>query len=70
LQRFPIDVLKIDKSFVWNIDSGPEESALARARVRLGPNRTQVHVEAQLAPRRVLPVRPTRPPLLFIRPRS
>jgi diguanylate cyclase (GGDEF)-like protein/PAS domain S-box-containing protein len=35
LQRFPIDVLKIDKSFVWNIDRGPEESALARAIVRL-----------------------------------
>jgi diguanylate cyclase (GGDEF)-like protein len=35
LQRFPIDVLKIDRSFVHGIDRGPEESALARAIVRL-----------------------------------
>jgi diguanylate cyclase (GGDEF)-like protein len=35
LQRFPIDVLKIDQSFVTGIDQGPEESALARAIVRL-----------------------------------
>ncbi|MFL6205197.1 MAG: putative bifunctional diguanylate cyclase/phosphodiesterase [Acidimicrobiales bacterium] len=35
LQRFPIDVLKIDRSFVLGIDRGPEESALARAIVRL-----------------------------------
>jgi len=35
LQRFPIDVLKIDRSFVDGIDRGPEESALARAIVRL-----------------------------------
>jgi diguanylate cyclase (GGDEF)-like protein/PAS domain S-box-containing protein len=35
LQRFPIDVLKIDKSFVWSIDAGPDESALAHAIVRL-----------------------------------
>jgi EAL domain-containing protein (putative c-di-GMP-specific phosphodiesterase class I) len=35
LQRFPIDVLKIDRSFVQRLDHGPEESALARAIVRL-----------------------------------
>jgi diguanylate cyclase (GGDEF)-like protein/PAS domain S-box-containing protein len=35
LQRFPIDVLKIDRSFVLGIDRGPEDSALARAIVRL-----------------------------------
>jgi diguanylate cyclase (GGDEF)-like protein len=35
LQRFPIDELKIDRSFVSGVDRGPEESALARAIVRL-----------------------------------
>jgi diguanylate cyclase (GGDEF)-like protein/PAS domain S-box-containing protein len=35
LQRFPIDVLKIDKSFVWEIEGSPEDSALTRAIVRL-----------------------------------
>jgi EAL domain-containing protein (putative c-di-GMP-specific phosphodiesterase class I) len=35
LQRFPIDILKIDRSFVQGIDRGPEDSALARAIVRL-----------------------------------
>ena len=35
LQRFPIDVLKIDRSFVQRMDHGPEESSLARAIVRL-----------------------------------
>jgi diguanylate cyclase (GGDEF)-like protein/PAS domain S-box-containing protein len=35
LQRFPIDVLKIDRSFVSTIESGPEASSLARAIVRL-----------------------------------
>ena len=36
LQRFPIDILKIDKSFVDTIDQSPEDSALGRAIVRLG----------------------------------
>ena len=36
LRRFPIDLLKIDKSFVDFVASGPEESALARAVVKLG----------------------------------
>ena len=36
LKRFPIDLLKIDKSFVDFVASGPEESALARAVVKLG----------------------------------
>jgi diguanylate cyclase (GGDEF)-like protein/PAS domain S-box-containing protein len=35
LQRFPIDILKIDRSFVKSMDQGPEDSALARAIVRL-----------------------------------
>ncbi len=35
LQLFPIDILKIDRSFVLGMDRGPEESALARAIVRL-----------------------------------
>ena len=35
LQRFPVDILKIDRSFVAGLDGGPEESALARAIVRL-----------------------------------
>jgi diguanylate cyclase (GGDEF)-like protein/PAS domain S-box-containing protein len=35
LQRFPIDVLKVDRSFVQRVEHGPEESALARAIVRL-----------------------------------
>jgi EAL domain-containing protein (putative c-di-GMP-specific phosphodiesterase class I) len=36
LRQFPVDILKIDKSFVDGIGSGPEESAFARAIVRLG----------------------------------
>jgi diguanylate cyclase (GGDEF)-like protein/PAS domain S-box-containing protein len=36
LRRFPIDLLKIDKSFIDFVASGPEESALARAVVKLG----------------------------------
>jgi EAL domain-containing protein (putative c-di-GMP-specific phosphodiesterase class I) len=35
LQRFPIDILKIDRSFVMGIDGDAEDSALARAIVRL-----------------------------------
>jgi diguanylate cyclase (GGDEF)-like protein/PAS domain S-box-containing protein len=35
LQRFPIDILKIDKSFVDCIDAGPEASALPHAIIRL-----------------------------------
>ncbi len=36
LRDFPIDLLKIDKSFVDSIALGPEDSALARAVIRLG----------------------------------
>jgi EAL domain-containing protein (putative c-di-GMP-specific phosphodiesterase class I) len=36
LRKFPLDLLKIDKSFVDLIASGPEDSALARAIVKLG----------------------------------
>ena len=35
LQRFPIDIVKIDRSFVQAVDRGPEESSLAKAIVRL-----------------------------------
>jgi diguanylate cyclase len=36
LRRFPVDVVKIDKSFIDGITGGPEESALARAIISLG----------------------------------
>lgn len=36
LRKFPIDLLKIDKTFVDFVATGPEESALARAVVKLG----------------------------------
>jgi diguanylate cyclase (GGDEF)-like protein len=36
LHRFPIDILKIDKSFVDEVVNGPEASAVARAIVQLG----------------------------------
>jgi len=36
LQRFPLDVLKIDKAFVDGVARGPEDAALAAAIVRLG----------------------------------
>jgi diguanylate cyclase (GGDEF)-like protein/PAS domain S-box-containing protein len=36
LRQFPVDILKIDKAFVEGIDRGPEESAVARAVLRLG----------------------------------
>jgi diguanylate cyclase (GGDEF)-like protein/PAS domain S-box-containing protein len=36
LRRFPIDRLKIDKAFVDGVTVGPEESALARAVIKLG----------------------------------
>jgi diguanylate cyclase (GGDEF)-like protein len=35
LKHFPIDILKIDGSFVRGLEGGPEDSALARAIVRL-----------------------------------
>jgi EAL domain-containing protein (putative c-di-GMP-specific phosphodiesterase class I) len=36
LGRFPIDMLKVDRSFTVGLGNGPEESALARAIVKLG----------------------------------
>ncbi len=36
LKRFPIDVLKLDKSFIDGLSSGSQERALARALVQLG----------------------------------
>jgi EAL domain-containing protein (putative c-di-GMP-specific phosphodiesterase class I) len=38
LQSFPIDILKIDRSFVMRVARGPEESALCRAIVKLAHN--------------------------------
>ncbi|MEA2432733.1 MAG: hypothetical protein QOG54_190 [Actinomycetota bacterium] len=35
LRQFPIETIKIDKSFTQGIDQGPEESALGRAIVKL-----------------------------------
>jgi EAL domain-containing protein (putative c-di-GMP-specific phosphodiesterase class I) len=36
LRRFPIDELKIDRSFVATMSAGPDESALVRSIVKLG----------------------------------
>jgi EAL domain-containing protein (putative c-di-GMP-specific phosphodiesterase class I) len=36
LQELPVDTIKIDKSFIDGVDAGPEESALARAVIKLG----------------------------------
>jgi EAL domain-containing protein (putative c-di-GMP-specific phosphodiesterase class I) len=36
LQRLPVDILKIDKSFIAGLTKGPRESALARAMVNVG----------------------------------
>jgi EAL domain-containing protein (putative c-di-GMP-specific phosphodiesterase class I) len=36
LRRFPIDVLKIDKSFIDGVHRDSEESALARAILQIG----------------------------------
>ncbi|MDQ3952842.1 MAG: EAL domain-containing protein [Actinomycetota bacterium] len=38
LRAFPIDVLKIDRSFIDGIDRGVEDAALARAIVQIGEN--------------------------------
>ena len=36
LRQFPVDIIKIDKSFVAGAGDGPDASALARAIVQLG----------------------------------
>ncbi|MGH2699562.1 MAG: putative bifunctional diguanylate cyclase/phosphodiesterase [Actinomycetota bacterium] len=36
LQRFPIDILKIDKSFIEGVGTGSEEAAIAHAIIKLG----------------------------------
>ncbi|HEX2195384.1 MAG TPA: EAL domain-containing protein [Actinomycetota bacterium] len=38
LRTFPIDILKIDRSFIDGIDRGVEDAALARAIVQIGEN--------------------------------
>jgi predicted signal transduction protein with EAL and GGDEF domain len=46
LRRFPIDMLKIDKSFVDGIGQGREDTALAHAIVKLG-HTLQLHTVAE-----------------------
>ena len=36
LQELPVDTIKVDKSFIDGVDAEPEESALARAVIKLG----------------------------------
>ncbi|HEX2027120.1 MAG TPA: EAL domain-containing protein [Nitriliruptorales bacterium] len=36
LRRFPVDILKIDRTFVTDVATGPEDAGLARAIVKLG----------------------------------
>jgi EAL domain-containing protein (putative c-di-GMP-specific phosphodiesterase class I) len=36
LRRFPIDELKIDRSFVATMNAGPDQSALVRSILKLG----------------------------------
>ena len=38
LRRFPVDILKIDRSFIDGIDRGVEDAALARAIIQIGEN--------------------------------
>jgi EAL domain-containing protein (putative c-di-GMP-specific phosphodiesterase class I) len=38
LQEFPIDVLKIDKSFVQRITGDPDDSTIVRAIIDMGKN--------------------------------
>ncbi|HUH06553.1 MAG TPA: EAL domain-containing protein, partial [Egibacteraceae bacterium] len=35
LRRFPVDILKVDRAFIENLQNGPEDSAVARAIVKL-----------------------------------
>jgi len=44
LQRFPIDVLKIDRSFVERLDRGRDQAALAQAIIRLAVSLSLVAV--------------------------
>jgi EAL domain-containing protein (putative c-di-GMP-specific phosphodiesterase class I) len=41
LQQFPIDVLKIDQSFVHRITGDPDDSAIVRAILDMGKNLKQ-----------------------------
>jgi diguanylate cyclase (GGDEF)-like protein/PAS domain S-box-containing protein len=60
LRRFPLDILKIDRSFIRGITEGPEESALAQALIQLSRIMTLdtvaegIETEAQLARLRAL----------------
>jgi diguanylate cyclase (GGDEF)-like protein len=58
LQRFPIDILKVDKSFVDGVDGQPEEAALAHAITKLGSVLSlQVVAEGVERPQQVLELR-------------
>jgi diguanylate cyclase (GGDEF)-like protein/PAS domain S-box-containing protein len=43
LRRFPVDILKVDKSFIDGVAEGPHESALARAVIKLAAT---LHLDA------------------------
>src|SRR5205823_4650836 len=43
LRRFPVDILKVDKSFIDGVADGPHESALARAVIKLAAT---LHLDA------------------------
>jgi len=43
LRRFPVDILKVDKSFIDGVAEGPHESALARAVIKLA---STLHLDA------------------------
>ncbi|MFN2588807.1 MAG: putative bifunctional diguanylate cyclase/phosphodiesterase [Actinomycetota bacterium] len=58
LRRFPIDILKIDRSFIDGIDRGVEDAALARAIVQIGENlNLRIVAEGIETPEQLLEVR-------------
>ena len=58
LRTFPIDILKIDRSFIDGIDRGVEDAALARAIVQIGENlNLRIVAEGIETPRQLVEVR-------------